>query len=388
MVDRRRRARRRRPDRRGRHRPVRARRRRRGRRHRRHRDARHDRHAPAHVADGDAGLRRRLDPHPVLRLVLPRARPAVPSRGHPRRQPAVRLGRPRGRRHHDRRLVPRPADRRPRRRGGRRAAGGARPVRAGVRQHPGRALGVDGRPGGEGVLRPAPVRRRHARLPDRLRRARRGVVPRGAGVRVRPRARPAAHHPRRRLGRDQRQRHPADARERLHGRGQHLRARRHADRGQLPAHRGVGRLRLGVDGVRAERRPGLPAHLAGTPPRHPGVAVARHQRVVEQRPVHRHADDARRRPLARAPRGARRRRHRHQLLLARRAGRRLGDPRRRTGARPRRPRPAEPGQEGRRRADQERRLGRSPSRCSTPTATSPSRPSAATCTPSSSTATS
>ena len=42
----------------------------------------------------------------------------------------------------------------------------------------------------------------------------------------------------------------------------------------LPAHRGVRRLRLGVDGVRAERRPGLPAHLAGTPPRHPGVAVA------------------------------------------------------------------------------------------------------------------
>ena len=128
------------------------------------------------------------------------------------------LGRPRVRRHHDRRLVPRPPERRPRRRGRRRAAGGARPVRAGVRQHPGRALGVDGRPGGEGVLRPTPLRRRHARLPDRLRRARRGVVPRGAGVRVRPRARPAAHHPRGGLGSDQRQRHPADARERLHGR--------------------------------------------------------------------------------------------------------------------------------------------------------------------------
>ena len=279
-------------------------------------------------------LRRRLDAHPVLRLVLPRARPAVPSRGHPRRQRAVRVGRPRVRRDHDRRLVPRPPERRPRRRGRRRAAGGAGPVRAGVRQHPGRALGVDGRPGGEVVLRPTPVRRRHARLPDRLRRARRGVVPRGAGVRVRPRARPAAHHPRRGLGSDQRQRHPADARERLHGRGQHLRARRHADRGQLPAHRRVGRLRLRLDGVRAERRAGVPAHLAGTPSRHPGVAVPRHQRVVEQRPVHRHADDARRRPLARAPRGARRRRHGHQLLPAGRAGRRLGDPRWRTGARP------------------------------------------------------
>ena len=33
------------------------------------------------------------------------------------------------------------------------------------------------------------------------------------------------------------------------------------------------RLRLRVDRVRAERRPGLPAHLAGTPPRHPRLAV-------------------------------------------------------------------------------------------------------------------
>ena len=47
---------------------------------------------------------------------------------------------------------------------------------------------------------------------------------------------------------------------------------------------------------------------------------------------------------------------------------------------------ARAGQEGRRRADQERRARRSPSRCSTPTATWPSRPSAATCTPCSSTA--
>ena len=189
-ADRRRRAGRRRPDRRGRHGTLRARRRARGRRHRRHRDARDDRHPPAHVADGDAGVRRRLDADPVLRLVLPRARPAVPPRGHPRGQPAVRLGRSRGRRHHHRRLVPRPADRRPRRRRRRRPAVGARPVRARLRQHPGRALGVDGRPGREVVLRPAARRRRHARLPDRLRRARRGVLPRGSGVRLRPRARP------------------------------------------------------------------------------------------------------------------------------------------------------------------------------------------------------
>ena len=83
----------------------------------------------------------------------------------------------------------------------------------------------------------------------------------------------------------------------------------------LPPDRGDRRLGLGLDRVRAERRPGLPAHLAGAPPRHPGVAVDGHQRVVEQRPVHRDADHARRRPLARAPRGARRRRHRHQLHL-------------------------------------------------------------------------
>ena len=134
-----------------------------GRRDRRHRDAGDDRHPPSHVADGDAGVRRRLDAHPVLRLVLPRARPAVPARGHPRRQRGLGLGRSRVRRHHHRRLVPRPADRRPRRRRGRRPPGGPGTVRARLRQHPGRALGVDRRPRGQGVLRPAPHRRRHAR---------------------------------------------------------------------------------------------------------------------------------------------------------------------------------------------------------------------------------
>ena len=77
---RRRRARRRRPDRGGRARPGRARGHRRDRRPRRHRHAGHDRHPPAHVADRDARLRRRLDAHPVLRLVLPRARQALPAR--------------------------------------------------------------------------------------------------------------------------------------------------------------------------------------------------------------------------------------------------------------------------------------------------------------------
>ena len=50
----------------------------------------------------------------------------------------------------------------------------------------------------------------------------------------------------------------------------------------LPADRGDRRIGLGVDGVRAERRPGLPAHLAGPPLRHPGLAVDGHQRVVER----------------------------------------------------------------------------------------------------------
>ena len=67
------------------------------RRLRRHRDAGDDRHPPAHVADRDARVRRRLDADPVLRLVLPRARQDVPPRGRLRRQPALRLGRARGR---------------------------------------------------------------------------------------------------------------------------------------------------------------------------------------------------------------------------------------------------------------------------------------------------
>ena len=66
--------------------------------------------------------------------------------------------------------------------------------------------------------------------------------------------------------------------------------------------------------------------------------------------------DARRRPLPRAPRGARRGRHRHRAVVARRAGRGLGDARRRPRTRPRRPRPADRRREGRRRADQERAL--------------------------------
>ena len=87
--------------------------------------------------------------------------------------------------------------------------------------------------------------------------------------------------------------------------GERLRARGHAEHRLLPADRRLRRLDLGVDRVGAERRAGLPAHLAGAPVRHPGLAVDGHQRVVERRPVLGHAHHPRRRPLARAPRGAR-----------------------------------------------------------------------------------
>ena len=107
-------------------------------------------------------------------------------------------------------------------------------------------------------------------LPARLRRHRRPVLPGEGGVRGGPRARPARHHPRRGVGRHQRRRHPADARERVHDPGERLRARGHPEHRLLPAHRGHRGHHLGVDRVGAERGAGLPAHLAGPPPRHPG----------------------------------------------------------------------------------------------------------------------
>ena len=226
----------------------------------RHRAARHDRHPPAHVADGDARLRRRLDAHPVLRLVLPGVRPALPPGGRARRQPARRDRGGRRRRDDLRRLVARPADHRPRRGRGRRPALGARPVRARLRQHPAGAVGVVDLAGLPGVRPPAHRRdRRHARLPDGLRRHRRPGVPRAGGLRDRPRARRAGHHARRGLGRDQRRRHPARPRGRLPRRDAHLRARHDALGRLLPPDRGHRRLGVGVDRERAERRPGLPA---------------------------------------------------------------------------------------------------------------------------------
>ena len=339
---RRRRAGRRRPDRRGRHRPVGARRRRRDRRDRRHRDARHDRHPPAHVADRDARLRRRLDPDPVLRLVLPRARQALPPRGHPRRQPALGAGR------RSRPASPPPSTGRtacrpsttPTPRSTRCEAVPGRFVLAygNIQQAP---VGVDRRPGGARPSSTGDARTttcsasRSPSTSPATRPSRRGAafeVARELGLAVTTHAGVwgATNDDGIRL---------------MHENGfmtpdEHLRARGDADRRLLPPHRRHRRLGLGVDRVRAERRPGLPAHLAGAPPRHPGLAVDGHQRVVERRPVLRDAHDARRRPLARAPRGAREGRHRHPLLTCAPSRSSTGPPAAAPGPRPRRPRPA------------------------------------------------
>ncbi len=160
----------RRADRGGRPEPAGARRHRGDRRDRRHRHARHDRHPPAHVADGHAGLRGRLDSHPVFRLVLPELGQEVPAAGRLRREPAVGHRVDRRRRDDHGGLVARAADDRPRRSRHRRPGGGARAVRPGLREHPAGLVGVEHDAGVPGLLRPA-VRRqgRHARVRDRLR---------------------------------------------------------------------------------------------------------------------------------------------------------------------------------------------------------------------------
>ena len=120
---------------------------------------------------------------------------------------------------------------------------------------------------------------------------------------------------RRRVGRHERRRDPAHARARVHDAPDDVRPRRDARHRLVPAHRGDRRLRLGGDRVRAERGPGIPAHLAGAQVRHPGLTVDGHQCLVERRPLHGDADHTRRGPGPRAPRGPRRRRHRHRLHL-------------------------------------------------------------------------
>ena len=121
-----------------------------------------------------------------------------------------------------------------------------------IQQAPVGVVDVAGLPG---VRPPADRRgRRHARLPDGLRRHRRPGVPRARGLRGGPRAGRPGHHPRRRLGRDERRRHPAAPRGRVPRRDDHVRPRHDALGRLLPAHRRHRRLGLGWR-PRASRAP-------------------------------------------------------------------------------------------------------------------------------------
>ena len=294
----------------------------------RHRHAGHDRHPPAHVADRHARLRRRLDAHPVLRLVLPGVGPPLPPRGRARRQPARRAGGRRRGRHHLRRLVARPADHRPRRGRGRRAALGPRPVRARLRQHPA---------GARGSGRPPPDFRAFARrqldedddllgfqmafdvtgdpaFPERAA----YEVARELGVPVTTHAGVwgATNDDGIRLA------HEAGFLDEtsvfVHA------ATLSADSYHRIAATG-GSVSVATESEQSAGQ-GYPPTLGAARARHPGVAVDGHQRLVERRPVLGDAHHAGRRPLPRAPGGARQGRHGHPPRAARRAGRRVGDP--------------------------------------------------------------
>ena len=259
----------------------------RDRRRGRHRDAGHDRHAPAHVADRAARLRRRLDAEPVLRLLLPRVGEDLPPAGHPRGQPAVGDRVARRRRDDDRRLVARAPDR------------STTPTPRSTRSQavPGRfVLAYGNIQQGPWEWATSPdfrrfVDRRFGTGDDML-----GFqmafdvtgdpafpeqdafkVARELGVPVTTHAGVwgATNDDGIRLMHEHGFMAP----------GEHLRPRGDARRGLLPPDRGDRRLGVGLDRERAERRPGLPADLAAAPPRHPGVAVDGHERVVERRPV-------------------------------------------------------------------------------------------------------
>src|ERR1700744_539958 len=104
---------------------------------------------------------------------------------------------------------------------------------------------------------------------------------------------------------------------------------------QLPQDRRDRRVRLGLHGERVQRRAGLLTDLAAAQVRHPRLALAGPQRVVERRHLQRDARHPERRPGQGARRGAREGRDRHQPHPARRGRRRLRHPRRREGPRAR-----------------------------------------------------
>ncbi len=224
---------------------------------------------------------------------------------------------------------------------------GARPVRARLRQHPGRAVGVVGAAGVPRLRQPADhPGRRHARLPDGLRRHRRPDLPGAGRLRGGPRARRPGDHARRRLGRHQRRRHPAHLRQRLRHPAEHLRARRHArartrTSGSPPpaarcrcrprASRAAGQ---GYPPTWTLRSHDIPVSLSmDTSVWWSGDLFSAMRTTL--------GADRSREHL----RGARQGRDGDQLPPARRPGRRVGDPGRGQGARPgRRRRPAEAGQ--------------------------------------------
>ena len=229
----------------------------------RHRDARHDRHPPAHVADRDARLRRGLDADPVLRLVLPGVRQALPAGRtctpatcSPPSE-AIDAG------------VTTCVDWSH----GLQTADHAEAAVDALRSVPGRFVLAYGN------IQQAPwewsaapefrsFARRHIDAADDMLGFQMAfdvtgdpAFPEQAAYEVARELGCAGHHPRRRLGRHERRRHPAGARGRVPRRVAHLRARRDADRRLLPPDRGHRRLDLGVDRERAERRAGLPADL-------------------------------------------------------------------------------------------------------------------------------
>ena len=328
---------------------------------RRHRDARHDRHPPAHVADRDARLRRRLDAHPVLRLVLPRARQDVPPAGHLRRQPAVGDRVARRRRHHDGRLVARAADR----------PSTPTPRSTRCSRCPGRFVLAYGniQAGPVGVVGDAGV--------PRLRRAGGSRPATTCSASRWPSTSPATRRSRRRP----RSRWPASSARRsprtpasgapptttASGSCTTTASRRrrtiyvHAATLSEDSYQRIAATGGSVSVVDRER-----AELRARATRPPGRCASTTSRcrcrwtpasggaaTCSPRCAPRSAPTASREHLEAHAQG----RHGHQLPPARRAGRRVGHPRRRQGARPRRRRRQPRGrQEGRRRADQERPL--------------------------------
>ena len=242
----------------------------------------------------------------------------------------------RRRRDHDRRLVARAADRRARRRRRRRAArrcpAGSSSRTATSRQGP---WEWSAQPEVRRLPRATARRRPTTCSASRWPSTSPATPPSPRGPRSRwPASWAAGHHARRRLGRHQRRRHPAHARERFHdARDLYVHAAT-LDSDSYQRIAATGGSRLGVDGERAERGAGLPAHLAGA---HHDIPVS----LSMDTSVWWSGDlfsamrtHARRRPGPRAPGGARRRGDGHVVAPARRAGGRVGDPRRRRGLGP------------------------------------------------------